>query len=156
MAKGYFIINDSGKRFDVSKDWIKIVSMSFLVISVATMVTTVNREYFYDGSLDQDDLYIVKPVDRINNMQSAVFKMVEASTTHNKQCYHTDNNMVLATLHGQEAIKILEQLQEGNMIQFDVSYDDVGNPVIELVKDINIIDNIPDDKKRFTSVSTTT
>jgi len=118
---------------------------------VATIVTIVNNAYADDRPGDHDDLFIVKPIDRISEMQTSLFKMAQALIPSSSNKYHQD--MILATIQGIEAIQILEQLEVGNGIRFDVSYDETGgNPVIELVKVTNIEivkseNNIPDDKR---------
>lgn len=131
----------------ITSSWIKLVSFSFLVVSVATIATLINEEYYYDHPDDVDDPFLVKPIDKINMLQSlsphhsSVMNKVESTILPNNKQQDNNNNdnlvgsSVLATIQGQEAVKISEGLNQGNLIKFNIKYNDGDdNPVIiELV-----------------------
>lgn len=153
--KNVIVLN---RLVECSKKGFRLVSISFLIVSMAMVVTLINKEYYYDRPWDHDNVYMVASIDYLNDMHNrltygghggggggSVITMTSSSSQNNNNNNENGHEIVLAQLDGESAQKITKALHDGTMIKFNV-FDD--GSLVELVQEIE--NNIPDDKRTQT------
>lgn len=141
---------------ECSRNGFKLVGLSFLVVSVATVITIVNKAYCYDDhQFDDDNVYLVTGIDFLNDMHNRLnyaYSGLQSSVTNHPRGGSNNNHnnevqeIVLAVLGGEHAQKVIGALDQGIVLKFNVSDD--GSSV-EIVQEIEN-NNIPDDKREQT------
>lgn len=127
---------------------VKVVTLSFLALSVMILVTIVHCNYM---QIYRGVIYMVPIPDNNNgivNMGNILnaFHLKTYVVSNNDQQQHphhpqqqednNNNKVILAKITGNEAKNILAELEKGNGIYFSViSMDPNSPPVIELIKE---------------------